>query len=287
MDIEALRSFLAFVETGSFTRVAKQSFRSQSAISMQMKKLEDELNTQLFTKDGRMLVLTEDGQRLAAHATQIIATHDEALLELKNKLPQQTIHLGCPDDYAESVLPHIVALLRQEYPHISLQITCAPSVRLKNLLDSNRLDLAIVTRSPTSQEGYFLQTDEGIWVGSPAHDIVNLQPLPIVLFQRDCKFHDAAIEGFIKRNHHYQLISCCSSATANKGLVRKGLAISAMARCSMPSDLIELSAPHLPSLPVVDIVLSLPSKPHLLLTPESINRIIDRYQSEQFMTEKC
>ncbi len=96
MDIEALSSFLAFVETGSFTCVAKQSFRSQSAISMQMKKLEDELNTQLFTKDGRMLVLTEDGQRLAAHATQIIATHDEALLELKNKLPQQTIHPRLP-----------------------------------------------------------------------------------------------------------------------------------------------------------------------------------------------
>lgn len=164
MDIDALRSFLAFVETGSFTRVAKQSFRTQSAISMQMKKLEDELNTQLFTKDGRMLVLTEDGQRLATHATQIIATHDEALLELKNKLPQQTIHLGCPDDYAESILPYIVALLREEHPHISLQITCAPSVHLKGLLDSNRLDLAIVTRSPTSQEGYFLQTDKGIWV---------------------------------------------------------------------------------------------------------------------------
>ncbi|KJG03142.1 LysR family transcriptional regulator [Photobacterium angustum] len=287
MDIDALRSFLAFVETGSFTRVAKQSFRTQSAISMQMKKLEDELNTQLFTKDGRMLVLTEDGQRLATHATQIIATHDEALLELKNKLPQQTIHLGCPDDYAESILPYIVALLREEHPHISLQITCAPSVHLKGLLDSNRLDLAIVTRSPTSQEGYFLQTDKGIWVGSPHHDIVNQQPLPIVLFQRDCKFHGAAIEGLIKRNRHYQLVSCCSSATANKGLVRQGLAISAMAKCSMPNDLIELTAPHLPSLPVVDIVLSLPSKPHLLLSPESINRMIDRYQCDQFATEKC
>ncbi|PSW91697.1 LysR family transcriptional regulator [Photobacterium angustum] len=287
MDIDALRSFLAFVETGSFTRVAKQSFRTQSAISMQMKKLEDELNTQLFTKDGRMLVLTEDGQRLATHATQIIATHDEALLELKNKLPQQTIHLGCPDDYAESILPYIVALLREEHPHISLQITCAPSVHLKGLLDSNRLDLAIVTRSPTSQEGYFLQTDKGIWVGSPHHDIVNQQPLPIVLFQRDCKFHGAAIEGLIKRNRHYQLVSCCSSATANKGLVRQGLAISAMAKCSMPNDLIELTAPHLPSLPVVDIVLSMPSKPHLLLSPENINRMIDRYQCEQFATEKC
>ncbi|PSV93577.1 LysR family transcriptional regulator [Photobacterium angustum] len=287
MDIDALRSFLAFVETGSFTRVAKQSFRTQSAISMQMKKLEDELNTQLFTKDGRMLVLTEDGQRLATHATQIIATHDEALLELKNKLPQQTIHLGCPDDYAESILPYIVALLREEHPHISLQITCAPSVHLKGLLDSNRLDLAIVTRSPTSQEGYFLQTDKGIWVGSPHHDIVNQQPLPIVLFQRDCKFHGAAIEGLIKRNRHYQLVSCCSSATANKGLVRQGLAISAMAKCSMPNDLIELTAPHLPSLPVVEIVLSLPSRPHLLLSPESINRMIDRYQCEQFATEKC
>ncbi|EAR56834.1 Transcriptional regulator [Photobacterium sp. SKA34] len=286
MDIEALRSFLAFVETGSFTRAAKQSFRSQSAISMQMKKLEDELNTQLFTKDGRMLVLTEDGQRLATHATQIIATHDDALLELKNKLPQQTIHLGCPDDYAESILPYIVALLREEHPHISLQITCAPSVHLKGLLDSNRLDLAIVTRSPTSQEGYFLQTDKGIWVGSPHHDIVNQQPLPIVLFQRDCKFHSAAIEGLIKRNRHYQLVSCCISATANKGLVRQGLAISAMAKCSMPNDLIELIAPHLPSLPVVDIVLSLPSKPHLLLSPESINRMIDRYHCEQFATEK-
>ncbi len=103
MDIDALRSFLAFVETGSFTRAAKQINRTQSAFSAQMRKLEDELHVSLFEKEGRNLVLSEAGMSLRAHAEKLVSLHNQAVKQVKryeNKRPlrldvQKTITIAC------------------------------------------------------------------------------------------------------------------------------------------------------------------------------------------------
>ncbi|MCF6436278.1 MULTISPECIES: LysR family transcriptional regulator [Pseudoalteromonas] len=254
MDIDALRSFLAFVETGSFTRAAKQVNRTQSAISMQMKKLEQDLNKSLFQKQGRLLNLSYDGQIFARYAKQLLQLHDETLAQMNAVKPSTLLRLGCPDDYAESVLPKVVQLLHQQWPNLDLQITCTPSNRVKIMIDSGHLDLAIITRSSDSEEGYLLESTQGVWVYNPKCDAHNKQPLPIAIFQRDCRFHQAAIEGLHKLNREFTIIACSGSASAQRGIVRNGFAIGAMSVLSKGS-LSVLSDKSLPILPIADVVL--------------------------------
>jgi len=280
MDIDALRSFIAFVDTGSFTRAAKQTFRTQSAISMQMKKLEEETGQTLFEKTGRTLALSQDGQTLVSYARRILALHDEVLGELKEKDTHPPLIIGCPDDYAESILPDIVALLRELHPNQSIRIHCDCSTQLRLLLDKGDIHLAILTRAPEKEEGYLLRHDSGVWVHGGFPELVNNPVLPLILYEADCKFHSTAIDGLEKQNRDYRLICSSSSATAIKSLLRKGMGISAMARSSVNQDLVIAEHPDLPPLPAVDIVLAITPTPHPLFGAAKVAKVCAQYSKQ-------
>lgn len=278
MDIEALRSFVAFVDTGSFTRAAMQTYRTQSAVSMQMKRLEQELGKELFAKEGRNLVLSAEGQRLALYAKQLLQLHDETVTTIKQTQIGTQLHLGCPDDYAEFVLPRVVALLHDHIKLLDLHITCASSQTLRIMLDAGQLDAAIVTRLPESDEGYLLQTSKGVWVSAKDSNLSEANPLPIALFQKDCKFHIAALDGLMKQDRHYQLLACSSSASALKAIVAQDLAISAMAKCSVSESLEIIDSQVLPPLPVVAVALVISAKAYSPITAELAKQIARTYQ---------
>lgn len=271
MDIDALRSFLAFVETGSFTRAAKQISRTQSAFSAQMRKLEDETGSTLFEKDGRNLVLSEAGLRLSTHAQDLVLLHDDALSKMKRHQDKRALKLGCPEDYNETILPTLVAALQASEPACSIQIFSEPSCHLRQKLDIGELDAAILTRSPDSEEGYWLVADQGVWIAAPDFRYDEQMPLPLVLFQADCKYHAAAIDGLNKRATPYQLLACCNTASAQRSLVSKRLGIGAMGRLSVSTDLTIIE--DMPALPAVDIVLAVSSKGHPLLSQPFLQQL--------------
>ena len=266
MDIEALRSFIAFVDTGSFTRAAKQICRTQSAISMQMKKLEEDAGQTLFQKNGRYLVLTEQGRLLVSYARRILAMHDEVLGTLSCHQQHGPIRIGCPDDYAESILPDFTRLLLKTVPQSSVRIHCDCSTQLRLMLDNGDIDLAILTRAPEKEEGYLLKHDKGVWVHGGYPDLAYADELPLVMYEADCKFHSTAIDGLEKHARPYRLLCSTSSATAIKSLIKRGLGISAMAQSSLSPGIIEVDAAlQLPDLPAVDIVLAVAPIPHPLM----------------------
>ncbi|PAJ75290.1 LysR family transcriptional regulator [Pseudoalteromonas sp. NBT06-2] len=280
MDIEALRSFLAFVETGSFTRAAKQVHRTQSAISMQMKKLEQNIDKSLFEKKGRLLVLSQDGQVFTGYARQLLQLHDETLNKMQTEVPSTLLRLGCPDDYAESVLPKVVKFLHQTWVNLDLQIVCTPSNRVKLMLDSGHLDIGITTRSTNSEEGYLLQSDRGIWIFNSNETAHLTIPLPIAVFQSDCRFHQAAIEGLLKQKRQFKLIACSGSASAQRGIVQQGLAIGAMAKLSK-GNLDELSCDNLPQLPTIEIVLLRSSSKNNPISEEQLISLCESYRQTE------
>ncbi|WP_435250412.1 LysR family transcriptional regulator [Vibrio sp. nBUS_14] len=273
MDIDALRGFLAFVETSSFTRAAKQINRTQSAFSAQMRKLEEELNVTLFQKQGRNLVLTEAGLALRSHAEQLVALHNTALKQVKRYEDKQPLRLGCPEDYNNTILPKVIRLLQQAEPTCSIQIFSLPSITLREWLDDGRLDAAIVTRSPDSEEGYWLTNDVGVWISSPDFVFDDSKPVPLALFQTDCKYHAAAVNGLAKQGTPYQLLACSNTASAQRAIVKAGLAIGAMGKLSVTPDLKVLE--DMPPLPSVDIVLILASKHHPVLDKEVLNQLVE------------
>ena len=280
MDIEALRSFLAFVETGSFTRAAKQVHRTQAAISMQMKKLEQTLDKTLFKKNGRLLSLSKDGQVFAGYARQLLQLHDETLSKMQTEAPSTLLRLGCPDDYAESILPVVVELLHQCWHNLDLQIFCTPSHRIKIMLDSGHLDFGLITRSSDSEEGHFLQSDQGVWVYNENETAHLTSPLSIAVFQTDCRFHQAAIEGLLKQETPFKVIACAGSASAQRGIVKAGLAIGAMASLSK-GDLSELHSANLPQLPAINIVCVRANNANNPVTEELLIRLCKTYREHK------
>ncbi|KLV08251.1 LysR family transcriptional regulator [Photobacterium ganghwense] len=271
MDIDALRSFLAFVETGSFTRAAKQIHRTQSAFSAQMRKLEDELSVSLFVKEGRNLVLSEAGLALRTHAEQLVALHNKTLKQVKRYENKRSLRLGCPEDYNDIILPKVIRVLKQAEPTCSIQVYSQPSVTLREWLDEGKIDAAILTRAPGSEEGHWLMHDQGVWIASKEYALDDSQPVPLALFQTDCKYHAAAIDGLTKRGTSYLLLACCNTASAQRAIVREGLAIGAMGRLSVTDDLRILD--NMPPLPAVDIALVSGVYPHPLLDKESLERM--------------
>lgn len=281
MDIDALRSFIAFVDTGSFTRAAKQICRTQGAISMQMKKLEEEVGQSLFRKEGRYLVLTEQGRLLVSYARRLIAMHDQALGDLSQRAQHKPLRVGCPDDYAESILPGLVALLRETYPELALTVHCDCSTQLRLMLDNGDIDVAILTRAPEKEEGYLLKHDRGVWVHAGCPELLTQEVLPLVLYEADCKFHSTAVDGLEKQARAYRLVCTSASATVIKSLLRKGVGVAAMARSSVPDDFCIIGADaQLPPLPAVDIVLAVAPKPHPLLSLSQVAMLSARYREE-------
>src|ERR1700674_3493363 len=141
LDVDQLRTFIAIVETGSFTKAADVVHKTQSAVSMQMKRLEERLDRPVFARDGRASKLTEDGERLLDYARRIVKLNLEALAVFSDAELTGRARLGVPDDYADRYLPEIMARFSRAYPSVELTVICEPSVDLLERIDANELDL--------------------------------------------------------------------------------------------------------------------------------------------------
>lgn len=264
MDLDALRSFVAFVDTGSFTRAAKQIHRTQGAISMQMKKLEEDLGHSLFIKEGRNLLLTEKGKKLVSYARKIVSLHDEAVGEFSTLQNHRPLTIGCPDDYVDSVLADLLEIIHAQYPTLHLKVLCDSSTKLREYLDNGDIDLAILTRAPDKEEGYILRHDKGLWVHGGFPELVERETIPLVLYDEDCKFHTAAIDGLDKMGRLHDLICTSSSSSTLKTLLKRGLGLGTLASSSLTEGLYPLANENMPPLPAVDIVLAVSPIPHPL-----------------------
>ena len=256
LDFELLRTFIAVVDNGSLTRAANQIHRSQSAVSMQIKRLESQLEQSLFERSGRGLILTHQGKSLVAYARRLLNLHDQALTELTAKDNTQHLRIGCPDDYSVKLLPALLILLRQKNPTIRLSIFTENSGRLRQAMDNNEIDLAIMTRLPDSNEGALIYVDQGIWVAKNA-SIFDLQPLPLVLFEPSCKFHSSVIDGLDKNEISYDLVCEASHISLLAELVDRGIGVSVMPKKSVPKHLVTVEKINLPELPVVEVCICL------------------------------
>ena len=280
MDIDLLRTYVAIVDTGSFTRAARQTFRTQSAVSMQMKRLESQVNRSLFRKEGRSLELTDDGKRLVHHARRLLAVHDEAMASMQPDAPAFRLRLGCPDDYAGSLLPRVIVLIREQFPYVTLSVQCASSNKLRQLMDAGELDLALLTRTPESDEGYLLLQDEGVWAKHRHRQLTRDECLPLVLYEPDCKFHSAALDGLDKQQRRYELLMTSSNASAILALVREAGAITAVATSTLMEDM-DIIGPEfqLPALPRIQIALVIAGQPHPMVTPAMVQALIKGFHA--------
>jgi DNA-binding transcriptional LysR family regulator len=226
LDIDQLRTFLAIVETGSFTRAAEIVHKTQSAVSMQMKRLEERLERPIFARDGRASKLTEDGERLLDYARRIVKLNVEALAAFSDFALTGRVRLGVPDDYADRYLPEIMARFSRAYPGVELSVICEPSVELMERIAANELDLAIVTDCESSRPVESFRRERLLWVASNRHTTHREEPLPLALGRPSCKWREAAIEGLERMGRPYRLLYSSGNAGAVAAAVLAGLAVS-------------------------------------------------------------
>src|SRR5579859_7166084 len=143
LPTELLRSFAAIVDSGSMLKATERVFVTQSALSLQMKRLEETLQTSLFHRDGRRLVLTPAGQILLAYAREILATNDRAVVALTGDGLAGPARVGMVQDFAEALLGGVLSRFAELNPEIQLQVRVGGTHELLQLLETDRLDVVL------------------------------------------------------------------------------------------------------------------------------------------------
>jgi DNA-binding transcriptional LysR family regulator len=251
LDVDQLRAFIAIAETGSFTRAAEVVNKTQSAVSMQMKRLEERLDRPIFSRDGRASKLTEDGQRLLDYARRIVKLNIETIAAFSDAELSGRVRLGVPDDYADRYLPEIMARFSRAYPGVELTVLCEPSVDLLERIDASEIDLAIVTNCETKRAAETFRRERLLWVTSNRHSTHSEQPLPLALGRPSCSWRRVAVERMETTGRPYRVIYSSSSAGAVAAAVLAGLAISVLPESGLRPGMRVLTAaegfPELPS----------------------------------------
>lgn len=280
MDSDLLRSFVAFAECGSFNRAADRIGRTPSAFSMQMKRLEELVDNKLFERDGRNVLLTNDGITFVGYARRILSLQDEAMGKLRNQDAARPIRIGCPDDYAQKILPVVLRAIRSILPDVTFFISINPTILLQRMLDQGELDISLVSRSAMGEEGYFLRHEPGVWVTSPIHRQHEIDPLPLVLPAEDCKFHAWAIDAISKSGRPFNLFATTRQAASLLHLVRDGLGVAALAAASVTDEFQILdSRDGFPPLPAVGVAIMLAEDSHPLVS-RKLAGVIQDYVSQ-------
>ena len=256
LDFDLLRTFVFVAETGSLSQAAARVFRTQSAVSMQMQRLEEMVGKELLQRSGRGVRLTTSGERMLRQAHKLLRLHDETMLEVTGEDLTGLARLGLADDYADAFLPPLISGFAARYPHVGVEVSCAPTPDLRRSIKSNRLDLAILTLAPNSQFKA-LRRENLVWVGASNGSAEFTDPLPLALSHRESVDRRAASKALRQAGRRFRIAYESGSSSGLIAVVRSGLAIAILARCSVPKDLrILTKADGLPSLPNVDIVLA-------------------------------
>jgi DNA-binding transcriptional LysR family regulator len=250
LDIDQLRTFIAIAETGSFTKAAEVVNKTQSAVSMQMKRLEERIERPIFARDGRASKLTEDGQRLLDYARRIVKLNVETMAAFSDAALSGRVRLGVPDDYADRYLPEIMARFSRAYPGVELTVLCEPSVDLLERIDANELDLAIVTNCETKRASETFRRERLLWVTSNRHSTHSEEPLPLALGKPSCQWRHTAIERLETIGRPYRLLYSSSNAGAVAAAVLAGLAVSVLPESGLrPGMRVLTTAEGFPDLP--------------------------------------
>lgn len=254
LQIDYLRTFIALAETKGFTKTGIQVNRSQSAVSMQIKRLEDEIGKKLFERIGKTVKLTAEGHILIKYARRIIKEHDDAVRALSKPDLEGFIRFGSPEHYTVGILPKLLARFALAYPDVLVEMRCENSDVIKEAVDKGELDIGICTQ--ISDGGQVIYHDPVVWVADPGFIMQKHNTISIAVFEDDCIFRSWATEALEKSGISYRIVYVSRSISGLIDAVRAGFAIAPIIRSNVPPDLKIVGLENgLPVLPVSNIVL--------------------------------
>lgn len=256
LDSDLLRTFLAVADTGSLTLAAERILRTQSAVSLQIKKLEETLGQPLFERHGRGVSLSPSGETLLPTARQVIATLDTTLRAMTADGLTGRLRVAFPDDHSHDTLAGIIAAFSQSHPQVDLEVTCDLSAGFPALLESGALDLAVYEVETPDDPAEVLWQDPTQWVMSRHHDLLDRDVLPVALFDRDCWWRDAALTALDKMARPYRVIYSSQSVQGVTAAVEAGIAVALLGRSALGDKIRTLETQEgFPEMPASNLIL--------------------------------
>ena len=235
-QIDWLRAFVAVVDAGSLSGAAPLVHRSQSAVSMQIKKLESALGRPVLLRGPRHLEVTPAGVELLSYARRMLELQAETQAALFGPQRAGRVRLGVPDDYASTYLTPVLRSFSHRYQGVEIELTCEQSTALIPRVVKGELDLALVSRDKP-QRGHFLFDEPLVWVGAAQFEAWRRDPMPIAVYESASMARQATLSALAARRRAYRIVYHSSSLAGQLAAVESGLAVAVLTRCSVPPNL--------------------------------------------------
>ncbi len=276
---DLLHTFVTIVETGSFTGAARRVHLTQSAVSMQMRRLEAVLGRRLFERSGRSVKLTVDGEAFFDHARRILGLYRQALVAFDEKPIEGEITIGLPDDYALSFLPRILSGFSRAYPSVRLNIVCEPSRRLATHIRDGSVDVALLTEGEGVGGGIVVHRESLVWVTSAHHFAHEQDPVPLAVFHSGDAFRRYAIQQLEAQGRRARIVVASLSFAGIDAALEAGIAVAVIFRASMrPGLRILTPRDGFPVLPKLGIVLQRADREPRDLVDRFVTRVLDSFR---------
>lgn len=234
VDIDLLRTFVAIVDTGTFTHAAGRAHRSQSAISMQVKRLEEMVGEPLFARAARGVTLTRRGEALVADARRLLILLDEAIRRDVDARVEGAVRVGIPGEYGGWVLPSVLGRFAAEYPDVEVTVRCEAPELFGAALDAGDLDLAVLVAAPDNADGDILFHDPLVWVAADRHPVHEKDPLPLAIFAEGCWWRTHALAALDRIGRRYRVAYTSPSVAGVQAAVASGLVVAILGRSTVP-----------------------------------------------------
>ncbi len=271
LPTDFLRSLVVIHDTGNFTKAGETLGRSQSAISLQMKKLEEIAKQPLFNRQGHNFSLTPQGHVLVGYARQMLALNDQALDELNPQALSGNIRLGIPSEFATSILPKVLGEFSRNHPQVSLEVSCDLSRNLRKDFSQEKYDVIFTLRfldeEGDSQNDGIIRVDELVWVSANRIALERGKEVQLILAPEGCLYRQQAIHWLTQAGIPWKIVYTIVEISGIQAALNEGIGITVLAKTAVPNNLTILSTSP-PSLGRVGM--------QLTINPKRCNPAVER-----------
>lgn len=256
LDLDLLRSFVTVADMGGFTRAGERLGRTQSAVSLQIKRLEGLIGHELFSRGPRHFELTREGKRLLPHARQMLRMNDAAIADMVEPEIAGLVRLGVPEDFATIHLPAVLADFVDAHPRVELEVTCDLTLNLEHGFREGKFDLVLVKREPeVAIDGIRVWREPLIWVARDRFSVPAEGPLPLIASPEPCVYRHRAIAALEATGRPWRCAYTSTSLAGTQAAVRAGLGVAVLPREMCPESVVPITGDVLPILDDTEIAL--------------------------------
>ncbi|MBI4852896.1 MAG: LysR family transcriptional regulator [Acidobacteria bacterium] len=238
LDLDTLRTLVVAYDLGGFGQAAERLGRTPSAISLQMKRLQQEVGATLFYKSGRNLALTEVGELVLGYARRILELNDELLDKIRGASLKGQVKLGFTQDFAETVLPQALSRFIKCYPLIQIELRIDGNAALVNAVENGQLDLALTIGHAELKTAYHLGELQLVWIAGQEFSAHKDQLLPIVALGPQCMFRKRMLNVLEQANTSWRMAAVSPSLAGLWAAAIAGLGVTMRGNIGLPNQLV-------------------------------------------------